>query len=274
MVVYGIVYSTGDPAGYGVARLLVELLGLEKCGLCRDCIECFCGRDIVLAGFKEDAIYFDFLDDRLSVDKYIVLSRHSSMARVKSYTVHHTGNPGPEARYGGKPYSLAVASPPVTYGLLQLLVEKAREYGREKEYDVSYEATHHGPTEPSKPLTFIEIGSSIEEWRDHVNHRVLAEAVTCFLERREPSCKPVVGVGGGHYPRKHTRYALENNVCYGHIFAKYSLPYLGIELLEKALNRSVPKPRAVVVEKKGTRREHRELIEEFTRSYSVELEYI
>ncbi len=271
---YGIVYSVNDPAGSGVAKELLGILGLRECSLCRDAVSCYCGEDVVLAGFKEDVIYFEFLDHRLSVDKYIVLSRHSSMAKVKSYTVHHTGNPGPEARYGGKPYSLAVASPPVTYKLLLLLRKYAIEYDRYGEYEVSYEATHHGPSEVGKPLTFIEIGSTIEEWSDRVNHLVLANAVAGFLEEGEPECTPVIGVGGGHYPRKHTKLSFNTNTCYGHIFAKYTLQYLDRNILYKALYRSDPKPVKIVVEKKGTRREHRELINVFAREYSLDIEYI
>ncbi len=276
LMYYGIVYSVNDPAGKGVAGKLIEILGFRECSICRDAVTCYCGENYVLAGFKEDVIYFDFLDQRLpgEVTHYIVLSRHSSARKVKSYTVHHTGNPGPEAPYGGKPRSLAVASPCVTYTLLLLLRKYAVEYGRLGEYEVSYEATHHGPTEANKPLTFIEIGSTLEEWVDGINHLVLANAVMELLNKGLVKCKPVLGIGGGHYPRKHTRKAFEDGYCYGHIFAKYALQYLDKEILHQAIKRSEPAPQAIVVEKKGTRREHRVLIEGFASSHGLVVEYI
>ncbi len=275
---YGIVYSTRDPAGSGIAAALSELVDVEKCGVCGGrAVDCRCGRGFLLAGFDEDVIFFEFLDAELpgSVEAYVFLSRHSSRAGVKSYTVHHTGNPGPEAPYGGRPRELSYAPPPVSHMLLRSLYSSAEEAGRLGVYEVSYEATHHGPTGLSKPLAFIEIGSSIEEWREPVNHRVVAEAVARLLEKG-PSrgCRTAIGIGGGHYPRKHSRRALETSTCYGHILAKYALPYLDEDLLEQMVEKTVPSPGLVVVEKKGTRREHRALVEGFVEERGLGLEYI
>lgn len=272
---YAIVFSINDPAGKGVAEKLIELMNFDKCSECISAEECYCIDNIVLAGFREDVIYFDFLDYRLpKVDKVIVLSRHSSTAKVKSYTVHHTGNPGDQALYGGKPRSLAIAAPTVSHRLLLLLKKYAEEFKRINEYEVSYEATHHGPTEVNKPISFIEIGSSIDEWRDPVNHNVLAHTITEFFEVGESVCTPAIGIGGGHYPRKHTKQAFQNNICYGHIFAKYAIPYLDKYILEKAYTRSDPRPTVIVVEKKSTRREHRMFIEEYCSSKKLKLAYI
>ncbi len=276
MTYYGLVFSEKDPAGRGVAEYIVESLGLDKTSDCSGATRCFIGENFVLAGFTEDTIHFEFLDDRLPnrVDKYIVLSRHSSAKKVKSYTVHHTGNFGPEALYGGEPRRLSVASPPVSHKLLLLLRVKAEEHGRFEDYEVSYEATHHGPTSPSKPLNFIEIGSTIDEWKDPVNHRVLGEAIIEYLSDPSHQCRVVAGIGGGHYPRKHTKKAFNDNYCYGHIMAKYALPYLSHEILDQMINRSVPSPDVIVVEKKGTRREHRSLIEEYADEKGLMIEYI
>ncbi len=276
MEVYGLVFSEKDPAGRGIAEYLIGGLKPDNTEECIRASRCYKGGNYYLAGFTEDTIYFEFLDERLpgNVSGYIVLSRHSSAKRVKSYTVHHTGNYGPEAPYGGRPRSLSIAHPTVTHKLLLIMRRKAEEYGRIGEYEVSYEATHHGPTELGKPLNFIEIGSSIDEWTDPVNHRVIGEAIIEFLEDPGHECKVVAGLGGGHYPRKHTRKALEDNYCYGHIMAKYALPYLSMETLGMMVERSLPKPGVMVVEKKGTRREHRVIIEEFANKKGLGLEYI
>ena len=154
------------------------------------------------------------------------------------------------------------------------LRKHAIEYGRLDEYDVSYEATHHGPTGVEKPLCFIEIGSTMEEWIDNVNREVVALAVVKFLSDDEKECTPVLGVGGGHYPRKHTKKAFNNAYCYGHIFAKYAVPYLNRELIVKGVERSMPKPIKIVVEKKGTRLEQRKMLENLVLSMGLDLEYI
>ncbi len=273
---YALVYSLKDPAGTGVAKYLIDYFKLDRSEICRNSETCYEGKGFILAGFKEDTIYFDFLDERLpsNTRQYIVLSRHSSAKKVKSYTVHHTGNFGNEAPYGGKPGRLAVASPIVAHKLLLLLKEKAKEKNRISEYEVSYEATHHGPTEVNRPLCFIEIGSTIDEWKDPINHAVLGEALIEFLQNDVHECRVVAGVGGGHYPRKHTKKALTEGYCYGHIMAKYALPYLSFNALSLMIERSEPKPRIIVVEKKGTRKEHRTLIEQYASQYGLSIEYI
>ena len=273
---FGLVYSINDPAGKGIADYIREYYKLEKSTECLSAGECYEGKDFILVGFMDEPIYFDYLDDRLPsrVTEYIVLSRHSSAKKVKSYTVHHTGNFGDDAPYGGKPRSLAVANPIVSHKLLLNLKKLSIEYGVNNEYEVSYEATHHGPTENKKPLCFIEIGSTLDEWRIPRNHEIVGLAVIKFLENPVHECRVVTGIGGRHYPWKHTKYAIENNYCYGHIMAKYALPYLSELTLNMMINNSVPRPEAIVVEKKGTRREHRELIEKYAEKEGIIVEYI
>ncbi len=273
---YGLIYSLKDPAGKGIAYWIRDYFGLEKCTeQISGAEECFEEKRFVLVGFSEDTIYFDFLDKRVGcVDGYIILSRHSSAKRVKSFTVHHTGNYGPEAPYGGKPGRLAPALSTASHRLLLGLKHYCEEKGKCKEYEVSYEATHHGPTEVSKPLCFIEIGSSLDEWSLASNHEVVGLAVVEFLEKGPLKTRVAIGIGGGHYPRKHTRLALEQKYTYGHIMAKYALPYLSFKTLDMMIEKTVPSPEIIVVEKKGTRREHRNLIEEYVDGKNLEIHYV
>ncbi|MGB9827992.1 MAG: D-aminoacyl-tRNA deacylase [Thermosphaera sp.] len=272
---YGLAYSINDPAGAGIARALRDKMGLSESSVCKNSITCFQGGNIVLAGFREDVIYFDFLDDRMppEVIIYIILSRHSSEARVKSYTVHHTGNFGGNALYGGNPGELGISSPMVSWLLLRALHDSWRNSNR-AEYEVSYEATHHGPTSLSKPLVFVEIGSSVNEWGDLTNHFIVASSIVKPLESPQANCEPVIGIGGGHYPRKHTEIALKENVCYGHIIPKYALQHLSQEILDKMISRSDIDVRGIIVEKKGTRIEHRSLIEDYASRRGIEVRYV
>lgn len=273
-----VVYSTRDPAGSGIARFIVDRLGLSGRCSCPRCVSCFENGEVIVVGFNEDVINFDFLDDVLpsEVDLYIVASRHSSEAGVKSYTVHFTGNFGSEALFGGRPMELGMAHPPVAWFLLNRLNREAEQFGRKGEYEVSYEATHHGPTSLSKPLVFVEIGSSHNEWNDSVNHAIVGTAVyeLVLSYKKLPECVSVIGVGGGHYPRKHTELALTTNKCYGHILPKYALQYLSEEILEMMFKRTVLPPQEVLIEKKGTRTEHRNLIEEYAKMKHARVTYI
>ena len=68
-------------------------------------------------------------------------------------------------------------------------------------FDVTLEATHHGPL-LSIPTMYVEIGSSSTEWSDHE----LAEIWMDTLDRSlfDPSWRPnerwILCIGGGHSP--------------------------------------------------------------------------
>jgi len=260
-----------------VALYLLSRLKAHTSTLCSGAEECFEGENFILAGFGEDIIHFDFLDERVPADAelYIMLSRHSSEAGVKSYTVHSTGNFSEEALYGGRPRELGIAHPLVAFMLLRGLKNSSLRFNRVV-YEVSYEATHHGPTSLNKPVVFIEIGSSASEWIDPVNHAIIGDTVIEFLREYPnlPECVVSIGIGGGHYPRKFTEIALNENVCFGHIMPKYALAHLSPDVLDKMLTRTAVKPVQVVVERKSTRREHRELVEKYAETRKLTLKYV
>lgn len=247
---YGIVYSFADIAGTGMAERLKEIVEWRKCRISWEKAVCFYNEslDSVLAGFPEDDIYFDFLDEVLDVNAYIVLSRHSSESKTPTLSIHHTGNPGPQADYGGNPRELSFVLPRLSKKLFIEYYRAAEEEGLLGEYVFTLEATHHGPTSLAKPLVFIEIGSSEEKWRDKRAQLAAALAVQrTIAEPVLPDCYPVIGVGGTHYPEKHTKLMLRDKYCYGHIFAKYVLRYLDEELLEQAVAKSLDPIRGIVL---------------------------
>lgn len=270
---FSIVFSKRDPAGGGIARYLAKALSCNPCDMFPECYDC---GEIIIGGFEEDVLYFDFLDKLMppEISFYIVASRHSSSAGVKSFTVHHTGNFGHEAPYGGKPRELGISHPRVALTLLRLLQKYATLFHR-SEYQVGYEATHHGPTSLLKPLVFIEIGSSLEEWVDPINQMVVGEALREFAETENAKeCFPVIGIGGGHYPRKHTETALTKDVCYGHIASKHVLDVLDEHMLSQMVSKSHISIRGIFVEKKSLRRDQREFIVKYASRHGLVIEYL
>jgi D-aminoacyl-tRNA deacylase len=87
-------------------------------------------------------------------------------------------------------------------------------------------------------------------------------------------CQPVIGIGGGHYPRKHTELALSEDVCYGHIASKHSIKYLNEAMLKQMVDKTHGGVVGIVVEKKGVRKELRDLIEEFAKSWRLWVRYV
>ncbi len=258
---FGLVFSEADEAGVGVAREIIRLTRPIERVECKGdrCVEAYFLPDLdaYLVGFNVDIIYFDFLDEFFDVESYIFLSRHKAEAGRKSLTVHHTGNPLNQAGHGGKPLELSISNSHLSKKLFKTLWRKAGEAGLTGEYDVTLEATHHGPTNLSKPLTFIEIGSTPIEWRDQRARRVIAETVIESIQDPPGGdyCVPVAGYGGGHYPVKHTKIHLEKEYCYGHILAKYAFTDgVKAEVILQTLEKNYPRPVELgIIEKKSLR---------------------
>lgn len=240
-----VAYSTLDIAGRGIAVKLASLTECQKTTIKRSSEACATeigGNEVVIAGFNEDVLYFGFLDELFEASYYIVVSRHSATSGIKSLTVHHTGNPSTKAEYGGRPRELAIANPPIAFSILTELSSLSTSR-RIEGVEITYEVTHHGPTEVRKPLTFAEIGSTIDEWSNELYQEVLARAVYRAIAEPQPPCIPSVGIGGGHYAHQFTQRALHQGECYGHIISRHALKDLreSPELLESILRQAVAK---------------------------------
>ncbi len=269
----GIAYSRSDPASLGAAKIVLEELRCRATG--KDLYRCE-ELDVYVIGMDVDVVYMDDLEKFSSVvDTFVVLSRHSSASRIPILSVHTPGNPGPEARYGGKPWELAFSNPVLGWLILRELA-RLRDEEKLEDVDVVYEATHHGPTSISKPVTFAEIGSSEDRWNDPRMHRVLAtavlEAIRRYLAGGE-TCIETVGFGGPHYEKIFTSRALKYGECYGHIIAKYVLNDLdgaGLERVARLAIERTLNARKVVLEK--LRSDARKVIRKVAEELGLEVE--
>ena len=250
-------YSLQDPAGRGAAEKLRSLTAWRECRLpaAKQCWE-NSELDAVLAGYEQDSIYLDFLDDTVpeTIEAYIVLSRHSG--GKPSLTAHYPGNPGPEAPYGGRPREVAYTWPRLLAALLREYRRVAGEHGLLDEFALTLEATHHGPTSLRRPIVFIEVGSSEKEWVLPRPQQAMAETVLRVLQRgwRSEECTTVaVGLGDTHYPAKHTKALLEKGVCYSHIFSKHVLDKLDENVLLQAVEKSRDRVEKILLAKVPSR---------------------
>jgi len=154
-------------------------------------------------------IFQDRLDKRLSFlgynsddknDLIVFLSKHKSQSETKTLTAHPTGNIE-EADYGGYPFSFCAPAPVDMKKLLLVMDRLNEETGLG--YDVTYEVTHHGPTELDVPSLFVEIGSTEKEWADQRPGKIVADAVLSlaesseFNESNEPNESNDVGAAEG-----------------------------------------------------------------------------
>ena len=169
--------------------------------------------------------------DKCKEEDIIVLSKHKSSAGTKSLTTHSLGNFG-KADFGGIEKKLCSSLPRIQTNFLRGLTAR----NKSDEYTVCYEVTHHGPY-TKKNVCFIELGSSIYEWNNKDEARVIAQTVIEDTQK-ENDDKIVIGFGGGHYAPEFTKLALRKPYSFGHICPQYALDDLDADLLEQMITKT------------------------------------
>lgn len=204
-------------------------------------------RDLILVTIADLHLYRDHLERDLAasfdgpIDLVVYLSKHRSESGRPSLTVHPIGNPGP-AEFGGQPGTLVPAAPAWMTAALRGLRREARGQG----YDVTFEATHHGPY-LTVPTFYIEQGSTEREWADEAAARTVALAVLGMAPVEDPVA---IGLGGGHYVPRHTDLALTKRIAFGHLLPSYALETGAVDRIDQAAERT-PNARVAYIHRKA-----------------------
>lgn len=207
-----------------------------------------------------DDIYADNLDQEFQAETIIFASRHRSESQEPTLTTHVSGNLTSEARFGGMPKRLAMSHPNMMKAALLSLVH-SREALHLDQYQVSLEATHHGPTELQIPSLFIEIGSSEKQWRDVSAAEAVADAIYACATKPAAG-EASVGFGGGHYSPKLTKVNLEEDFSIGHILPKYFFDSFDQSMVRLAFDRTFGACTTGVIDWKGVKGpERKKLVE-------------
>ncbi len=173
-------------------------------------------------------------------DYYIFLSNHKSESKKPTLTVHTSGNLTTDNSHGGNIEEIC----PCDGVLNSLLLKNISKYNNSKEYikfnfEVSFEAVHHGPTDLNAPSVFVEIGSSEKEWKIKEAGEIIAKSIIDSIKSIENKdyvkLDKVVGFGGGHYAPRFTKLVLSNKCYVGYIIPKYA------KISEKVLNQIIIK---------------------------------
>ncbi len=188
----------------------------------------------------------EWLDSKFNAEYYICLSKHSSEKSIPALTSHFTGNFN-NVEYGGRSRELGYTYPSLQKEYMRNLYYRKNELER---YEIIIEATHHGPTSINKPLLFIEIGSSIEEWNDMKAISIVSDTIIYTLNNIKSS-KACIGLGSTHYPLKFNRLLQETDYSFGHIAPKYVLRYLDHNMIEQMLTRSRESINAIIIDWKS-----------------------
>ncbi len=213
-----IVSSRRDSASANIARALITKNGFEQ-GPGQG-IETYSKDNIRLVMLEKLGIYVEPSDIPSDASTTIFVSKHVSSSGRPALTVHATGNLTKEAKFGGNPEEVSYVDPSIIRSTLRALKAGVSQEG--VQIDPTMEATHHGPTNLSMPVCFVEIGSGEEEWTDPVLGEIAANAVMAAATKVEETPPAAVGFGGTHYSAKHTRICMDGDYAIGHLVSSHS----------------------------------------------------
>jgi D-aminoacyl-tRNA deacylase len=248
-----IAYTTEDPAGSNVARRLHELYGFKPS-------EMILEAGTELRAWEYHSVKLVELHTRLSnASEYlsqvpsfaaglvIFASRHKAESGRPSFTVHSTGNWGDDPQWGGNPHELGKTSAKAIASAYRWFKDNPHDG-----FELSLEATHHGPTSLHSPSVFVELGSSEKEWKKtdaggHLASCVMAVAQNWSSEQG----RTALGMGGTHYASKFN--PLEGKEFnFSFICPKHALDNFSTQMLKQAIAKTAEKVECIVLDWKGT----------------------
>ena len=215
-----------DPAGNNMATFISQ--NMKKEG------EIYRGNDFDLLIIPTPAISADWLEEKYSYDGFVFLSKHAAESGVLALTCHSTGNFS-DAKFGGNKRQVAIPHPDLQKSYLQKLSEHKNDFS---DFQITIEATHHGPTALNKPTIFIEIGTTEKQWTDTTLCNSVAKLVVEVLTEKPKSAPVAICFGGTHYPEKFTKELLQGKHALGTVIPKHGLDFLDQELFSHILERN------------------------------------
>lgn len=215
-----------DPAGNNMAKFLSQKM--EKEG------KIFRGKNYDLLIISSPAIQADWLEEKYDYDGFVFLSKHAAESGVLALTCHSTGNFS-DAKFGGNPRQVAIPHPDLQKKYLQKIWKNRRNFS---DFQITIEATHHGPTALNKPTIFIEIGTTQMQWTNTSLCNSVAKYVDEVLSEEIPSHPMAICFGGTHYPEKFTKELLDGRYSLGTVMPKHALDNLDEQLFLHILERN------------------------------------
>lgn len=230
---------------------------------------------IYLGLTKESLIFLNDLNlgkSALNPDLIIFASRHRSEAQRPAFLAHLTGNWSSKAEFGGNPRELSLASALLFKAGFLSLLENSKICTVLANFSTDIEVTHHGPTTLEKPLIFMELGSTKEEWSIDEAGEVVANsiinAIYKYLDFKEKKDQYIgLGFGGTHYAPNFQRLVINSNVAMSFICPKYYIQELNRDLIAQMIENNLESVDYFIIDWKGTNSEDKKhllpLLEEF-----------
>ena len=216
-----------DPAGFNMAKHISQ--DMKKDG------EIFRSKFFDLVTITTPAISADWLEEKYHYDGFIFLSKHAAESEVLALTCHSTGNFS-EAVFGGKNRQVAIPNSNLQKSYIKNLWNVKDNFS---EFQITIEATHHGPTALNKPSLFMEIGTTEKQWNDVNLCNSIADIIVRTITSEISENPIALCFGGTHYSDKFTKELIEGNFALGTVIPKHALDFLDKELFSHILQRNM-----------------------------------
>ena len=216
-----------DPAGHNIARFISQELEKND-GVYR-------GQYFDLAIISSPTISADWLEEKFDYDGYIFLSKHAAESGVLALTCHNTGNFS-DAKFGGHNRQVSIPHPYIQKSYIQNLWNSKHKF---PEFQITIEATHHGPTALNKPALFIEIGTTEKEWNDTNLCNSVGQIIIDVMKEQKKSYPIAICFGGTHYPEKFTNELIHGSHSLGTVIPKHALEQIDQSLFSHIIERNV-----------------------------------
>jgi len=200
---------------------------------------------------EEEIIFTENLDlEKINQYDFIIFaSKHQSESNQKTISIHAPGN-WRLAELGGEKEKVCKTSALFQKQMFEILEDHKNQHGLD-EYNLTLEATHHGPL-INKPCIFVEIGSTEIEWEDRKAGFVLAKSIKDIIQnfKANPYREVALGIGGPHYCPNFNKIQLDSNVAISHVIPQYALP-LSEEMIKEAIKKTEEEVDFVLLDWKG-----------------------
>ena len=216
-----------DPAGNNMAKFLSQ--DLEKMN------GVFRGEKFDVLITTSPVISADWLEEKFDYDGYVFLSKHAAESGTLALTCHSTGN-FDVAKFGGNSQQVAIPFPSFQKTYLQNLWKNRTDF---PDFQITIEATHHGPTDLNKPSIFIEIGTTQKQWNDVELCNSIAQIVKKTFEKPLQQFPSAVCFGGTHYSQKFTNEIINGKFALGTVIPKHAIEFLEQSLFQHIIERNI-----------------------------------
>ncbi len=271
-----IIYSEINMASSNICKYIINKYEFKKTKE-NEWIKDIKGIKTRIIKVKENVIDFSFKE---KIDYIIVASTHKSESNAKSLCVHVPGN-WSNAELGGEKETLNMCYASKMKTILLNIYDLAKKRDMLKDWEITLEADHHGPTPPlinsETPIMFVEIGSNEKQWNNQEAISLIGDSIINSIHDNT-SYESVLGFGGGHYATKFNKFELDrSDYAIGHILPKYRFDDFeknADNMFKQALDKNIEKIEKALIDWKGLKGEQRRIIIELCEKYEIKWEKV